>query len=99
VGLALKGPLENLASGITIITSKKVRIDLHMPPIVSIIGSIDTKPIDFYDTSIKNTMTLLPYDKINQTEEGLRLKRNKPLKDKESTLDACINIEIKNSRK
>ena len=70
-----------------------------MPPIVSIIGSIDTKPIDFYDTSIKNTMTLLPYDKINQTEEGLRLKRNKPLKDKESTLDACINIEIKNSRK
>ena len=92
------GPL-TIESYRATISSKKVRIDLHMPPIVSIIGSIDTKPIDFYDTSIKNTMTLLPYDKINQTEEGLRLKRNKPLKDKESTLDACINIEIKNSRK
>jgi hypothetical protein len=92
------GPL-TIESYRATVSSKKVRIDLHMPPIVSIIGSIDTKPIDFYDTSIKNTMTLLPYDKINQTEEGLRLKRNKPLKDKESTLDACINIEIKNSRK
>lgn len=81
------------------IKSKKVRVDLHIPPIVSIIGSIDTKPIDFFDTSIKNTMTLLPYDKIQQTEEGLRLKRSKPLKDKESTLDACINIEIRNTKK
>jgi hypothetical protein len=81
------------------IRSKKVRVDLHIPPIVSIIGSIDTKPIDFFDTSIKNTMTLLPYDKIQQTEEGLRLKRSKPLKDKESTLDACINIEIRNTKK
>jgi len=92
------GPL-TIESYRATIRSKKVRIDLHMPPIVSIIGSIDTKPIDFYDTSIKNIMTLLPYDKIQQTEEGLRLKRNKPLKDKESTLDACINLEIKNSRK
>jgi hypothetical protein len=92
------GPL-TIESYRATVSCKKVRIDLHMPPIVSIIGSIDTKPIDFYDTSIKNTMILLPYDKINQTEEGLRLKRNKPLKDKESTLDACINIEIKNSRK
>jgi hypothetical protein len=81
------------------IYSKKVRVDLHIPPIVSIIGSIDTKPIDFFDTTIKNTMTLLPYDKIQQTEEGLRLKRTKPLKDKESTLDACINIEIKNNKR
>lgn len=77
------------------IQSKKVRVDLHMPPIVSIIGSIDTKPIDFYDTSIKNTVTLLPYDKVQSTEEGLRLKRSKPLKDKESTLDACMNIEFR----
>jgi hypothetical protein len=78
--------------------SNKVRVDLHVPPMVSIIGSIDTKPIDFYDTSMKNNMTLLPFDKIQKVEEGLRLKRSKPLKDKESTLDSCMNLEIK-SRK
>ena len=75
--------------------SNKVRVDLHVPPMVSIIGSIDTKPIDFYDTSMKNTMSLLPFDKIQKAEEGLRLKRSKPLKDKESTLDSCMNLEIK----
>lgn len=75
--------------------SNKVRVDLHVPPMVSIIGSIDTKPIDFYDTSMKNSMTLLPFDKIQKAEEGLRLKRSKPLKDKESTLDSCMNLEIK----
>ena len=97
--LAHFGGVLTIESYRSTIRSKKVRVDLHIPPIVSIIGSIDTKPIDFFDTTIKNTMTLLPYDKIQQTEEGLRLKRSKPLKDKESTLDACINIEIRNSKK
>ena len=87
------GPL-TIESFRATISSKKVRIDLHMPPIVSIIGSIDTKPIDFYDTSMKNNVTSLPYDKIKKVEEGLRLKRSKPLKDKESTLDSCMNIEV-----
>ena len=91
------GPL-TIESFRATISSKKVRIDLHMPPIVSIIGSIDTKPIDFYDTSMKNTITLLPYDKIKKVEEGLRLKRSKPLKDKESTLDSCMNLEIRNKK-
>jgi hypothetical protein len=89
------GPL-TIESFRATIHGKKVRVDIHIPPIVSIIGSIDTKPIDFYDTSLKNNMTLLPFDKIQKTEEGLRLKRTKPLKDKESTLDACMNITIKN---
>ena len=91
------GPL-TIESFRATIASKKVRIDLHMPPIVSIIGSIDTKPIDFYDTSMKNAVTLLPYDKIKKVEEGLRLKRSKPLKDKESTLDSCMNLEIRNKK-
>lgn len=91
------GPL-TIESFRATIASKKVRIDLHMPPIVSIIGSIDTKPIDFYDTSMKNNITLLPYDKIKKVEEGLRLKRSKPLKDKESTLDSCMNLEIRNKK-
>jgi hypothetical protein len=91
------GPL-SVESYRATIFGKKVRVDLHMPPIVSIIGSIDTKPIDFYDTSLKNQTTLLPFDKIQKVEEGLRLKRSKPLKDKGNTLDDCINIEIKNKK-
>jgi hypothetical protein len=71
-----------------------VRVDLHMPPMVSILGSIDTKPIDFFDTSMKNTMIGIPTEKLQKAEEGLRLKRTKPLKDKESTLDTVMNIQI-----
>jgi hypothetical protein len=78
------------------IASKKVRVDVHMPPMVSILGSIDTKPIDFFDSSLKNTLiNPLPFEKQAKTEEGLRLKRSKPLKDKDSTLDSVMNIQIK----
>lgn len=72
--------------------SKKVRVDLHMPPMVSILGSIDTKPIDFFDSTSKNSS--LPVLPQRSVEEGLRLKRSKPLKDKESTLDTVMNIKI-----
>ena len=77
----------------------KVRIDIHMPPMVSILGSIDTKPIDFFDSSLKNTL-FSPAEKTAQrnTEEGLRLKRTKPLKDRDSTLDSVMNIQIKVKR-
>ena len=76
--------------------SKKVRVDLHMPPMVSILGSIDTKPIDFFDSTSKATgLPVLPQRSV---EEGLRLKRSKPLKDKESTLDTVMNIKIGGSR-
>jgi hypothetical protein len=87
------GPL-TIESFRNTVQAKKVRVDIHMPPMVSILGSIDTKPIDFFDTSMKNTFTQT-IDKMQKAEEGLRLKRNKPLKDRESTLDACMNIKIK----
>jgi hypothetical protein len=77
----------------------KVRIDTHMPPMVSILGSIDTKPIDFFDSSLKNTLIgSLQQEKTQKAEEGLRLKRSKPLKDKESTLDSVMNIQIRSAR-
>lgn len=72
---------------------KRVRVDLHMPPMVSILGSIDTKPIDFFDTNQKQ-QGALPTIQPRSVEEGLRLKRGKPLKDKESTLDTVMNIKI-----
>jgi len=54
--------------------------------------TIDTKPIDFFDTSLKQgVMPTMPQQSV---EEGLRLKRSKPLKDKESTLDTVMNIKI-----
>lgn len=73
----------------------KVRVDLQIPPMVSILGSIDTKPIDFYDSSMKHTISPLLGEVVPKAEEGLRLKRSKPLKEKESTLDSVLKIQIK----
>lgn len=91
------GPL-TIESFRSAITEKKVRIDLHMPPMVSILGSIDTKPIDFFDINTRNggPVALQPQRPV---EEGLRLKRTKPLKDRESTLDTVMNIRIGSSKK
>ena len=72
---------------------RKVRADIHFPPMVSIMASMDTKPIDFYETSLQNTTPNAP---IHYSSDGvLKLKRSKPLKDRESTLDACLNIQIR----
>jgi hypothetical protein len=75
--------------------SKQVRVDIQMPPLVSILGTMDTKPIDFYDTSTKGNTGSNMTERFSKAEEGLRLRRTKPLKDKESTLDACMKISIK----
>ena len=82
------------------IREKKVRVDIHMPPMVSILGSIDTKPIDFFDTTLKQSGPVGAQTAAAQrpTDEGLRLKRTKPLKDKESTLDTFMNIKISGGR-
>lgn len=92
------GPL-TIESFRATIRAGKVRVDTHMPPMVSILGSIDTKPIDFFDSSLKNTLIgSLQMEKTQKAEEGLRLKRSKPLKDKESTLDSVMNIQIRSAR-
>ena len=75
------GPL-SIESYRATVRQGKVRVDTHMPPMVSILGSIDTKPIDFFDSSMKNTLTGNLQDKTIKAEEGLRLKRTRPLKDK-----------------
>lgn len=78
-----------------VISQGKIRIDIQIPPMVSILGSIDTKPIDFYDSSMKNTISPLLGEAVPKAEEGLRLKRSRPLKEKESTLDSVLKIQIK----
>lgn len=77
------------------IEQEKIRIDIQTPPMVSILGSIDTKPIDFYDSSMKHTISPLLGEFVPKAEEGLRLKRSRPLKEKDSTLDSVLKIQIK----
>jgi hypothetical protein len=79
----------------SLIHSHKVRVDIHLPPMVSILATMDTKPIDFYDTSLTKNVTETVKERLQKAEEVLRLRRTKPLKAWESTLDACINLKIK----
>ena len=78
-----------------IIDEKKLRVDINYPPMVSILASMDTKPVDFYETSLKNTFVSISQDRFHKAEEGLKLRRTKPLKDMGSTLDSCLNISIR----
>jgi hypothetical protein len=79
----------------SLIRSYKVRIDVHLPPMVSLLATMDTKPIDFYDSSLTKNVSETVKERLQKAEEVLRLKRTKPLKAWESTLDACINLKIK----
>lgn len=79
------------------IQSHKVRADIHLPPMVSILATMDTKPIDFYDASLTKGVTETIKERLQKAEEVLRLRRTKPLKAWESTLDACINLKIKSA--
>jgi len=79
-----------------IICKNKIRVDINLPPVISILATLDTKPVDFYETSLRNTSAAgTGLDVIKYSESGLRLKRSKPLKDKESTLDAVMNLQVK----
>lgn len=79
----------------SLIRSQKVRVDVHLPPMVSILATMDTKPVDFYDSSLTKNVTETVKERLQKAEEVLRLRRTKPLKAWESTLDACINLKIK----
>jgi hypothetical protein len=81
-----------------LIQSHKVRIDIHLPPMVSILSTMDTKPIDFYDTSLTKVVSETVKERLQKAEEVLRLRRTKPLKAWESTLDACLNLKIRHDR-
>jgi len=72
---------------------KRMRIDVMTPPMISIIQVMDTKPIDFYDASMKNTFIPWEMDRMNRPgAQGLRLRRTKPISEKEATLEYCMGI-------
>lgn len=77
-----------------IIHEKKLRIDVLTPPMVSIIQTMDTKPIDFYDQSLRNVFVPTEARRLNAPgAQGLRLRRSKPIAGKESTLEFVMNIQ------
>ena len=74
-------------------TEQRMRIDVMMPPMISIIQVMDTKPIDFYDSSMKNSFIPWEMDRMNRPgAQGLRLRRTKPVAEKETTLEFCMGI-------
>jgi hypothetical protein len=75
--------------------SATLRVDIHLPPMVSLLATMDTKPIDFYDVSLTKGVMDTVKERLAKAEEVLKLKRTKPLKAWESTLDACINLRVR----
>jgi len=73
----------------------QLRIDIHLPPMVSLLATMDTKPIDFYDISLTKNVMETVKERLDKAEQVLKLKRTKPLKAWESTLDACINLKVR----
>jgi hypothetical protein len=74
---------------------KKLRVDVLTPPMVSIIQTMDTKPIDFYDQNLKNVFIRNDIQhKYNAPgAQGLRLRRSKPVKSRESTVEWAMQIQ------
>jgi hypothetical protein len=77
----------------SIVADRQMRVDVNTPPMISIIQVMDTKPIDFYDASMKNSFIPWEMDRMNRPgAQGLRLRRTKPVAEKESTLEYCMGI-------
>jgi len=80
-----------------VVHEKKLRIDVMTPPMVSIIQTMDTKPADFYDQNLKSVFTKNDIQhKYNAPgAQGLRLRRTKPVKSKESTVEWAMQIQMR----
>jgi hypothetical protein len=94
--LRMFGGSMDIAEYRKILHEKVLRIDVLTPPMVSIIQTMDTKPIDFYDQNLKNVFIRNDIQhKYNAPgAQGLRLRRNKPVKSRESTIDWAMQIHI-----
>jgi hypothetical protein len=93
--LRLFGGAMDISDFRAIVADKRLRVDVMMPPMISIIQVMDTKPIDFYDASMKNTFIPWEMDRMNRPgAQGLRLRRTKPIAEKESTLEYCMGITV-----
>jgi hypothetical protein len=80
----------------SIVHEKRLRIDVLTPPMVSIIQTMDTKPIDFYDQNLKNVFIRndIQHKYHAPGAQGLRLRRTKPVKARESTVEWAMRIQV-----
>jgi len=78
----------------SLVGEKRMRVDVMTPPMISITQVMDTKPIDFYDATVKNNFIPWEMDRMNRPgAQGLRLRRTKPIAEKEATLEWCMGIK------
>ncbi len=80
-----------------VVHEKRLRIDVLTPPMVSIIQTMDTKPIDFYDQNLKNVFIKndIQHKYHAPGAQGLRLRRTKPVKSREATVEWAMRIQTK----
>jgi hypothetical protein len=80
-----------------IVHEKRLRVDVLTPPMVSIIQTMDTKPIDFYDQNLKNVFIKndIQHKYHAPGAQGLRLRRTKPVKARESTVEWAMKIQTR----
>ena len=79
----------------SIVHEKRLRVDVLTPPMVSIIQTMDTKPIDFYDQNLKNVFIRndIQHKYHAPGAQGLRLRRTKPVKSREATVEWAMKIQ------
>ncbi len=80
-----------------VVHEKRLRMDVLTPPMVSIIQTMDTKPIDFYDQNLKNVFIKndIQHKYHAPGAQGLRLRRTKPVKSREATVEWAMRIQTK----
>ena len=89
--LRMFGGMLDISDYRELLQDKRMRVDVLTPPMISIIQVMDTKPIDFYDASMKNTFIPWEMDRTDRPgAQGLRLRRKKPIADEAATLDHCL---------
>lgn len=93
--LRMFGGSMDIAEYRAVLHEKKLRIDVLTPPMVSIIQTMDTKPVDFYDQNVKNVFAKgdLQHKYNAPGAQGLRLRRSKPVKSRESTVEWAMQIQ------
>jgi hypothetical protein len=79
----------------SVLHEKRLRVDVLTPPMVSIIQTMDTKPIDFYDQNLKNVFIRndIQHKYHAPGAQGLRLRRTKPVKSREATVEWAMKIQ------
>lgn len=93
--LRMFGGSMDIAEYRAVVHEKKLRIDVLTPPMVSIIQTMDTKPIDFYDQNLKNVFIRndIQHKYHAPGAQGLRLRRTKPVKSREATVEWAMKIQ------